>query len=357
YDTDGSNLTSVFDNNEQKAKSFNILKSNLRRMDSTSFVHVDGAVIVTEEGGNNGFDGKDAQKFSNPADNIAIVRNNNRNYVIEYRDELTPADTIQLRIWNIAAATPYQLQIDASAFQSPYQAFLWDKLAKQFTPIKNKDIITLNFIPTNDTNTFRSRFAIVFRDQQTLPIKITQVAAQLIPNSQNHAISWTSIGEDTEPNAIYFVQHSSNAINYTDVGSVAASNKSVANYQLVNENTVNGTNYYRIKAVYTNGSIIFSNTVSINQQANHSIAFSIYPSVIQNEQVNIEAKLPTAGEYQWQLVQMDGKVVTNQKLVLLAGTNSQSIQLSNNNLVPGTYIISIVDASGKIIHQQKLIKK
>ncbi|MFY8005151.1 MAG: beta strand repeat-containing protein, partial [Chitinophagaceae bacterium] len=62
YDTDGTNLTSVFDNNEQKTKSLNILKSNLRRLDSTSFVHVDGAVTVTQEGGNNGFDGKDAQK-------------------------------------------------------------------------------------------------------------------------------------------------------------------------------------------------------------------------------------------------------------------------------------------------------
>ncbi|MFY8004293.1 MAG: T9SS type A sorting domain-containing protein, partial [Chitinophagaceae bacterium] len=297
------------------------------------------------------------QKFSNPADNIAIVRNNNRNYVIEYRDEFTPSDTIQLRIWNIRAATPYQLQIDAQEFQSPYNAFIWDKLANQYTPIAYKGITTLNFIPTNDTNTFRSRFAVVFREKQILPIKITQVAAQFVPGTQHHNISWTSLGEDTEPNATYIVQHSSNAINYINVSSVAASNKAVANYQLVNENTIRGTNYYRIKALYNNGSIIYSNIVSLNQQANLSTSFSIYPSVIQNKQVNLKAELPTAGEYQWQLVQMDGKLVNNQKLVLLAGTNNQPIQLSNGNLASGTYMVSIIDAKGQIIHQQKIIKK
>ncbi len=153
---------------------------------------------------------------------------------------------------------------------------------------------------------------------------------------KNHGISWK--GLPAQDNVAYYnIERSSNSkTGFTQIAKVSGTNH-LSNYDLTNSQLLPGTNYYRIKAVSTDGTIRYSEVVSAD---NTAATASIYPNPVRdyvtvqglksNEQVNIS------------IANANGTVVAK-------GVSGGSTQYhtSAGNLRPGTYYLNITTNTGK----------
>jgi hypothetical protein len=75
----------------------------------------------------------------------------------------------------------------------------------------------------------------------------------------------------------YEVEKSTDGEVYTYVLAIVA-NKNLANYTAIDRNILVGKNYYRIKIIQTNGHVLYSNTIVLNNSPKAVVA----PSIVSN---------------------------------------------------------------------------
>lgn len=89
----------------------------------------------------------------------------------------------------------------------------------------------------------------------------------------------------------YIVQHSVNATDWSDIGTVAAAGNSntVEQYFFVDKNPVSGLNYYRLLQRDMNGTISYSKVVSLNFSDTESM-LKIYPNPVTDGVITVSLK-------------------------------------------------------------------
>ena len=153
---------------------------------------------------------------------------------------------------------------------------------------------------------------------------------------KNHGISWK--GLPAQDNIAYYsIERSSNSkTGFTQIAKVSGVNH-LSNYDLTNSRLLPGTNYYRIKAVSTDGTIRYSEVVSAD---NTAATASIYPNpvrdyvTVQGLKSNEQAKISIANA--------NGTVLAKG-----VSGGSTHFKASAANLQPGTYYLSITTNTGK----------
>ncbi len=152
---------------------------------------------------------------------------------------------------------------------------------------------------------------------------------------QNHTLSWKGLPAEDKI-AYYTVEQSADGTSgFTPVAKVSGA-ANLKNYSLTNSRLLDGTNYYRIKAVSTDGVIRYSEVVSADNTSNTA---SVFPNpaknyvtvqgLSNNETANISIK--------------DGS-----GNVLSRGVSSGSGQYRSplgSNMQPGTYYLNITTGS------------
>ncbi len=146
----------------------------------------------------------------------------------------------------------------------------------------------------------------------------------------NHGISWKGLPAEDEI-AYYAVEQSSNSTSgFVPVAKVSGA-ASLKNYNITNNRLLEGINFYRIKAVSTDGTIRYSETVSADNTANTA---SVFPNPARSY-VTVQG-LPTSETADISISDGSGNVKAR-------GISSGSAQYrsSLNNLQPGTYYVNI----------------
>ena len=153
---------------------------------------------------------------------------------------------------------------------------------------------------------------------------------------QNHGISWKGLSAQDNI-AYYSVERSADGkTGYTQIAKVSGITH-LSNYNITSSQLLPGTNYYRIKAVSTDGTIRYSEVVAAD---NTAATASIYPNpvrdyvTVQGLQSNEAANISIANS--------SGTVVAR-------GVSSGSTQYRTaaGNLQRGTYYLHITTRSGK----------
>lgn len=147
-------------------------------------------------------------------------------------------------------------------------------------------------------------------DCTVLPVELLGVRAELLATSVD--IIWSAAGEiDIDR---YFVERSANGIDFLPIAALdaQAGSASVIHYRHSDPDPIRGTNYYRIKALENNGQFKHSNVVTALFGGGHAPVMAPNP--------------------------MDGKAT-----------------LSLGRALPPNTTLRILDTSGRMIRQQKLI--
>lgn len=163
-----------------------------------------------------------------------------------------------------------------------------------------------------------------------LPVDILSFSAVL--NNNQVQLKWVTSYEANA--ASFIIERSSNGINFSEIGKVAASNNIQGSaYEFVDNNLANGQALYRLKAVDKDGATKYSNVIAINNKLAVASSLLIYP----NPAVNfVTVTYPIANsDATLSIYQMSGKKVVD--MVVAKGSTQRSVDVSN--LTHGFYKI------------------
>ena len=165
-----------------------------------------------------------------------------------------------------------------------------------------------------------------------------------VHNSDGNKLSWSTA---TEVNSAYFViQLSTDGKTFSALDKVAASgNKSGSNYAYLDAANASSKVYYRLQMVDKQGNIAYSNVVVIT--LNSGISFTVYPNPVRNI-MSLRVNNDKSETVTVQVIDLLGKVLTQQQAQLNAGTNTLSLNVSS--LASGSYVVVIKGESQESRH-------
>jgi hypothetical protein len=298
----------------------------------------DGVAIVCNDNFSNVVNDEDANKMTNPDENIA-VESNNQLMSIEKRSMPTNNDIIQLKLWQLAH-TNYTLRFIGSNFAGTPNAYLKDSYLNNETAIDLNGTTDYNFTTTSDAaTTAANRFTIVFRSNSSLPVNILNVTA-----AQKNAgieVNWNTAAESNMES--YEVEESANATTFTKAATVAAKNGAANTYTWFDATVTNGDNYYRIKAIEKNGTVKYSNVVKVKIGGKNA-EFTVYPNPVKDGIVSLQMSNVEKGVYTVKIYNNAGQEVANRRIVSNGGSATETITLGKGT-AKGNYKMQITNGT------------
>ena len=185
------------------------------------------------------------------------------------------------------------------------------------------------------------------------PVTLTSFTAR--HKGDGVSVDWST---SQELNNSYFqVERSSDgSSNWSVIATVigAGNSQVVNNYNSYDATPVSGVNYYRLKQVDMDGKYSYSNTVAVKMDL-QKIAVSVLANPFYNT-LSVNFVSPTSQMVTARLVDITGKQIAIQQWSLTNGSNQKN--LSNvSSLQHGLYILSIVNKSGEILFNGKVVKE
>lgn len=298
-------------------------------------VMADGNVVVFNKSFSNGVDGKDAAKLTNSGENFGLKRNGNL-LALEARSGVSATDTIFYNMTNLRAQS-YQLRFAPENMSTPgLQAFLIDRYLNTTTPLRLDSNSTHNFsVTTNAQSSAADRFKVVFMQSTVLPVVFTHITAT--QSNQQVMVQWkVSLEKDVKQ---YEVQRSADGINFTTIGSRYSDAAAGGNYGLIDQQPLDGWNYYRVKNVDVDGNFSYSPVVRV--EINNLIAgFQAYPNPVTGKKLYIDFLNQQPGDYQIVISNSAGQQVQSLKINIQSAV--QKIQMDWNGQLPrGIYNLQI----------------
>lgn len=165
-----------------------------------------------------------------------------------------------------------------------------------------------------------------------LPLSIKAVAA--IVNRNTAKISFDVAEQENIQS--YSIERSTNGASFTAIGSLIANSNLRASYSFTDNSIINATNYYRVKALSKDGSIVFSNIVNVKY--NEATGIHIYPNPIISNQINIATAGLSSGMYHFVLYDIAGKQLLTKDYTVM---NYQPIRIQLPSMSKGIYKIII----------------
>lgn len=178
-----------------------------------------------------------------------------------------------------------------------------------------------------------------------LPVTWLSVNGQML--NSNAVIKWSTASENNT--ARFEIEHSSNGINYSTLGVVAAAGNSsgIQRYEFLHSSHVQGKNYYRIKQIDLNGRFTYSSIIVLYNNKRLLTVVSPNP-VIQNTTISFsESSVPGV----LTLLNTNGQIMLRQNLK--AGSSNTALNMTH--LPAGIYYLQI-QADG-LFETQKIIKQ
>ncbi len=177
-----------------------------------------------------------------------------------------------------------------------------------------------------------SKYSLIFNLDGTLPVSLSDFNAS-IKNGKN-TLTWKTHNEDN--NEKFEVQRSDDGKSFETIGvemskAENGNSSAVLNYQFIDENPLNGINYYRLKQVDKNGQFKLYDVQFIKNGIN---AVYVYPNPT-TDVVNVDNLLQS--EISYAIYNAKGKL-------LFSGDSSKMmISISLHNYPPGIYFVKVTD--------------
>jgi hypothetical protein len=167
-----------------------------------------------------------------------------------------------------------------------------------------------------------------------LPVGLFTFNAQRV--AKVNRITWTTTQEINTDR--FIVERSSNGINFSSIGEVAAAGNSSSNidYSFVDYTPVMGINFYRLKVIERNGSSKNSAVKSVRNEGTADIA--VYPNPVKDMlMVNITSERIDRAIIT--ITDMNGKLLQVKNTAITEGGNY--INMNTAALAKGTYILKV----------------
>ena len=170
-----------------------------------------------------------------------------------------------------------------------------------------------------------------------LPVKFGPLKAFKMPDGIG--IKWTNYTESNIRD--YYVERSADARIFTRIATVNPSlnNGNSADYSSLDASPLTNSNFYRIAAMETNGTIIYSNVIRVNLDKS-APGIMVFPNPAGSAQAYLQLTDVPKGIYELKIVNSNSQVIARKSLTHDGGTLVVSLH-EDNSLKSGVYIIQL----------------
>ena len=105
-----------------------------------------------------------------------------------------------------------------------------------------------------------------------------------------------------------------------------------------------GTTFYRLQIVERSGATRYTSIVKVSREKG-TAGVVVYPNPVRGQLIQLQLTSMVGGDYQVQLLGVNGQLVYNGRLSIRSVSETQSISLSQK-LAAGIYQLQLVDAAG-----------
>lgn len=275
----------------------------------------------------------DSYKFSNPNENLAIVREG-KLLSIESRP-LIATDTLSLRLWKLKSKK-YYLKITASSFPTLTSASIHDLYLNKEITLDLSSSTTISFDNNNGADA-ANRFSIVAKKADILPVMFTDVKAyQKLKGIQ---VDWKAQGETNILK--YDVEKSTDGRLFAAKKSLVptGNNGTIQAYSFFDAQASTGNNFYRIKVTEKSGAKTYSPVIKVDiSRSNGSIA--IFPNPVSSGVVGLQVTNLEKGTYSISVYNSAGLRQWTKLIEHNGGSATYSLS-SANKLTTGLYNLRI----------------
>lgn len=184
-----------------------------------------------------------------------------------------------------------------------------------------------------------------------LPLNVKMFNVSKVTDTRAE-LRWTGY-DDPFANYHYEVEVSRDSRNFTSIAVVEKNTNSTEPYRVLYDvpNGEQGTYYFRIKQVYSNGYVRFTNIKHISLQSSATTKFSIYPNPSHGT-VGIKFDTGVGGKFAVQIFNTQGQLVTQKDIVASGETPVQVAHLQS-----GVYWLRLTDKKTQEVSVNQLLIK
>lgn len=304
---------------------------------------VDGALALFDNNYSKAVDGNDAKEVNNWDENIAINRDG-KHLAIEGRPVIISKDTIPLFMNNMKQQA-YEFEFTPAMFSNPnLKAELVDNFQNTRTLLSVVNPTTVSFTVTADASSKASdRFMVVFGSFGG-PLAIDAIAIRANQKNNGVQVDWTS---KTETDMLsYEVERSAFGTVFTKVNTTAAvaNSSSPVSYNWFDADPVNGTNFYRVKAIDRTGNTRHSDIVSVVAGKGEP-GMAVYPNPVVGSTFKVDMNNLVKGMYLLNLYNSMGQLVYSEQLQHDGTQATRTINL-NGDIGKGVYQLQLSGGDG-----------
>ncbi len=313
----------------------------------------DGNRVVFAPQFSNAVDGYDAMKMTNPGENFGLFRDN-KLLAVEARQPLKAGDTIYYRMSNTVDQT-YQLVIVPGDLDgAPVKGTLIDRYANTRTEISLLDTNRVNIGVTSDPDSkATNRLMLVFSQAGPLPIKFSGINAV---NEANKCVSINWTVEDEAGTDHYEVERSSDGVYYKALDAVNTKYKNLQGgiYSYRDLTPLKSVNFYRIKSYGTDGKVFYSN-IAKTTLLQITTGVTMYPNPVKGNTIKLQFNQADKGMYRVMIANTMGQVVLKSSINVNEPNYLYNLNMGNA-IIPGNYMLSLIDQSGSITTQSLIVQ-
>ena len=304
----------------------------------------DGSTTNYDNFFSNSVDYWDALKVPNFAENLAVVRENT-DIAIERRKIIPSTDTTYIKLTQMQQKT-YKFEIMTQNLNHPnLLGYLYDDYTRVNTTIDLNGTTNVNFTVNADPGSSApGRFKIIYYTPNFVtPLNFTGIKAYR--HNSNIVVNWTVENEFSMQK--YEIEHTSDGTHFTTLTTVMPSgnNNNSAQYNVVDNHSLTGDNFYRIKGISNSGLIQYSAVVKVSAVKPGS-QVTIFPNPVKGTSMTLQTNNQPAGIYQVSLFNNMGQVLYKQQIELNGNFTTQSLNLGSKPS-PGFYQLQLTGPDQK----------
>jgi hypothetical protein len=182
----------------------------------------------------------------------------------------------------------------------------------------------------------------------TIQLPVTYLEWTGAAKGAHNQLWWSTATESM--NELFAVERSADNVHFEHVGSVAGNGTTLSAhaYEWLDRKPLPGTNYYRLRQVDWNGQSNYSDVIAIERPS--------YFALVPNPAEDVVKVMWTADEMpdcEIELNDLCGRTIVRLKRDAL--DQSTAIELSVEQLSPGTYIVTMRSTQGQVLQQGRLV--
>jgi hypothetical protein len=177
-----------------------------------------------------------------------------------------------------------------------------------------------------------------------LPVELFDLKAD--PRKDEVDVTWSTASERNV--AFHEVQRSADGQHFVPIGRVDAIGYSQqrVDYAYVDQDPLNGANYYRLRSVDSDGAFELSNAVPVHFSRNALGRVELFPNPASSH-INVRYAWPDTGPGDWRMVDASGRLVAKGIHPGVAGL--QPFEIALTGLESGSYALHMIHPDGSLL--------